>query len=113
MASGVSGGWFLAGVLRRGGGRAGYARPARRAGSCSRVKARGPAPQGPAAPQVGKNHPPRPRALSPVGQCPQDVQLAAEHGEVLPELLFPVGVHGRVPCRAVVALSRASSQRPR
>jgi len=36
------------------GGGAGYARAARRAGSCCPVRARRPAPQGPAAPQVGK-----------------------------------------------------------
>jgi len=122
----MSGGWFLAGVLRRGGGRGRLACPGGRAGSCCPGKARRPAPQGPATPQVGKNHPPRPPrtslsqaayqgpqcggratspravgALSPVGQCPEDVQLAAEHREVLPELVFPLGVHGRraVQCR--------------
>ncbi len=42
------------------GGGAGYARAARRAGSCSRAETRRPASQGPAAPQVGKESPAAP-----------------------------------------------------
>src|SRR5215831_4659634 len=47
------------------GGGAGYAAPARRAGSCCPAIARRPAPQGPAAPEVGKEPPAAPRVHGP------------------------------------------------